>query len=54
MMLLGRLIVELPNSDMNCLDRLLFEFAFGEIEIGVTVKSESTGKIYSTQLELDI
>jgi hypothetical protein len=47
MRLLGKLVVHLPGSGL--LDRLLFEFTFGQMEITINVKNETNGKDYSTK-----
>ncbi|PKC12621.1 actin-like ATPase domain-containing protein [Rhizophagus irregularis] len=53
MQLLGKLVVNLPGS--GSLDRLLFEFTFGQMEITVNVKNEdeTNGKRYSTTFKLE-
>jgi hypothetical protein len=51
MVFLGKLVVNLPGSDL--LDRLLFEFTFGQMEITVNVKNETNGQKYSTTFKLE-
>ncbi|CAB4490712.1 unnamed protein product [Rhizophagus irregularis] len=48
---LGKLVVNLPGSGL--LDRLLFEFTFGQMEITVNVKNETNGQRYSTTFKLE-
>ena len=50
MRLLGKLMIDLPGLG---LDKLLFEFTFGQMEITITVKNATTGQHYSTRFELD-
>jgi hypothetical protein len=51
MMVLGKLTIDLPGSGL--LDRLLFEFIFGQMEITVSVKNEFNGQNYSTNWKFD-
>jgi len=49
MKILGNLSVDLPGTG---LDKLLFGFTFGQMEITVTVKNETNGQIFETKFEL--
>ncbi|POG61209.1 hypothetical protein GLOIN_2v1486447 [Rhizophagus irregularis DAOM 181602=DAOM 197198] len=51
MRFLGKLVVNLPGSGL--LDRLLFEFTFGQMEITVNVKNETDGQRYITTFKLE-
>ncbi|GBC10503.1 hypothetical protein RclHR1_00970004 [Rhizophagus clarus] len=51
MRLLGKLVVNLPGSGL--LDRLLFGFTFGQMEITVSVKNETNGQNYITKLKME-
>lgn len=51
MQFLGKLVVDLPGSGI--LDRLLFEFTFGQMEITASVKNETNGDTYSTTFKLE-
>ncbi|CAB4424820.1 unnamed protein product [Rhizophagus irregularis] len=51
MRFLGKLLVNLPGSGL--LDRLLFEFTFGQMEITVSVRNETNGQRYSTTFKLE-
>ena len=46
---LGDLIVELPGTGF---DKLSFGFAFGQMEITITVKNETNGQTCGTSFEL--
>jgi hypothetical protein len=52
MRLLGKLAVDLPGS--GNLDKLLFGFIFGQMEININVKNETNGKEYSTKFNYEI
>ncbi|GBC10507.1 hypothetical protein RclHR1_00970008 [Rhizophagus clarus] len=49
-MFLGKLNVELPHSGL--LDKLLFGFIFGRMEIIVTARNEANGQCYKTTVEI--
>src|SRR6266542_5943365 len=43
---LGKLIIDLPG--LGILDKLIFEFNFGELEMKINVKNETSGEYYNT------
>ncbi|PKY37990.1 hypothetical protein RhiirA4_439064 [Rhizophagus irregularis] len=48
---LGKLTIYLPGSGQ--LDKLLFEFSFGQMEFAVTVKNKTSGGNYRTKFKID-
>jgi hypothetical protein len=50
MMFLGKLSIELPSS--GHLDKLLFGFSFGQIEMSVTVRNKTSGQYYKTIFDI--
>jgi hypothetical protein len=50
MMLLGKLRIELPGS--GHLDKLLFGFSFGLIEMSAIVRNETSGQYYKTIFDI--
>ncbi|CAB4384322.1 unnamed protein product [Rhizophagus irregularis] len=54
MELLGKLIIDIPDSGhFDRLDKLLFGFTFGQMEIAATVRNQTNGKHYKISFEID-